>query len=163
MDARRIERIEKGADVAAAAVFAAAAAYAALRFGPVPAAVTGIVAFIALFRLLGSIEPEAPSFAIDFEAPDFPPVAELAELLLTDVYVQPLAEPAKGDELVLEDVLTELCDDSRVVRLFDPAAMPTPAELRSRIDRHREAAAGAQGDGSQALHDALAELRRSLR
>ena len=163
MDARRIERIEKGADVAAAAVFAAAAAYAALRFGPAAAAIVGTVAFFALFRLLGSIRPESLSFAIDFEAPELPTVAELAELLLTDVYVQPVAEPVKGGELVLEDVLTELRDDSRVVRLFDPAAMPTPAELRSRIDRHREAAAGVQGDGSQALHDALAELRRSLR
>jgi hypothetical protein len=43
--------------------------------------------------------------------------------------------------------------------------MPTPGQLKSRIDRHRSQAAAPAGapDASQALSDALAELRRSLR
>jgi hypothetical protein len=41
--------------------------------------------------------------------------------------------------------------------------MPTPGELSDRIDRHLEREPAAAPDASQALHDALAELRRSLR
>jgi hypothetical protein len=83
-------------------------------------------------------------------------------LLLTEVH-QPATEPA--EPLVLDDILTELGPDSRVIRLFDRAAMPTPAQLKSRIDAHlaREAADAPAPDASQALHDALAELRRSIR
>jgi hypothetical protein len=49
--------------------------------------------------------------------------------------------------------------------LFDPAAMPTPAQLNARIERHLETGAppAPSQDASQALHDALADLRRSLR
>ena len=73
-------------------------------------------------------------------------------------------EPEK-DALVLDDILAELGPDSRVVRLFDPKSMPTAGELQSRIDRHLDgdAAAAQTSDAAQALHDALAELRRSIR
>ena len=52
-----------------------------------------------------------------------------------------------------------------VVRLFDPAGMPSPGEFRDRIERHVN---GHQSpceypDASDALHAALSELRRSLR
>jgi hypothetical protein len=52
-----------------------------------------------------------------------------------------------------------------VVRLFDPAAMPTPGELKGRIDDRLDEMpdAARSADAAQALHDALAELRRSLR
>jgi len=55
--------------------------------------------------------------------------------------------------------------DSRVVRLFDPAKMPTPGQLKSKIDDHldQEATPQQHAEGVQALHEALAELRRSLR
>lgn len=105
------------------------------------------------------IEPEGPGLPA--------PVVELREvdalapeeLLLTEPY-QPAEEP-----LVLDDILGEIEADSRVVRLFDPAAMPTPAQLNDRIQRHlvRGAPPAPPHDASQALHDALAELRRSLR
>ena len=85
------------------------------------------------------------------------------ELLLTERYEAP-AESAE-DALVLDDILDQLSPDSRVVRLFDPAAMPTPAQLKSRIDRHLDGAEPEwqAPDASQALHEALAELRRSIR
>jgi hypothetical protein len=89
---------------------------------------------------------------------------DLDELLLTDSHrVHPL-ERVAPDELVLEDILAELGPESRVVRLFDPAAMPTPGQLNARIERHlgEESASTAPPDASQALYDALAELRRSL-
>jgi len=67
--------------------------------------------------------------------------------------------------LLLDDILAQLGPDSRVVRLFDPDAMPTPGQLKSRIDRHLEPAHGPPElpDAGQALHDALDELRRSIR
>jgi hypothetical protein len=54
---------------------------------------------------------------------------------------------AEADELLLDDALTDAAPDSRVVRLFDGSTMP----------------ASDDGDASQALYDALAKLRRSLR
>jgi hypothetical protein len=65
---------------------------------------------------------------------------------------------------VLDDILAELGPESRVVRLFDAGQMPTPGQLNARIERHlgEESASTAPPDASQALYDALAELRRSL-
>ena len=85
------------------------------------------------------------------------------ELLLTDA--DRLHAPADAEPLVLDDLLAELGSDSRVVRLFDRKAMPTPGQLKSRIDDHLEQGERRSGasDASQALSDALAELRRSLR
>ena len=85
------------------------------------------------------------------------------ELLLTDADRR---QPPAGEEpLVLTEVLQELRSDSRVVRLFDPSKVPTPGQLKSRIDHHLERGAppAAPSDASQALSEALAELRRSLR
>jgi hypothetical protein len=74
---------------------------------------------------------------------------------------------ASDEPLVLDDVIAELGPDSRVVRLFDPAAMPTAGELNQRIARHlvrgAPSAPPPPHDASGALHEALAELRRSLR
>ena len=98
------------------------------------------------------------------------------ELLLTDGdRVGPAA--ARGDDqpLVLDDILAEIGPDARVVRLFDRKAMPapklTPGQLQSRIADHLADGAPRFAppntpiapDASQALSDALAELRRSLR
>ena len=69
-----------------------------------------------------------------------------------------------GNLLMLDDVLAEIGPESRVVRLFDRKAMPTPGQLKSRIDDHLgQASWAANSDASQALSDALADLRRSLR
>ena len=112
---------------------------------------------------------------------------EPAELLLTDSYEPgeagaPQAEPEQAPEPP-ELELTEMVHaetpaeqepspidaepeqpQSRVVSLFDAAAMPTPGQLGSRIDRHlqREPAAAQSAEAAQALQDALAELRRAI-
>lgn len=85
------------------------------------------------------------------------------ELVLTEA--DRVGSPASGEPLVLDDILAELGSDSRVVRLFDRKAMPTPGQLKSRIDSHlgQSSAPAGASDASQALADALAELRRSLR
>jgi len=83
---------------------------------------------------------------------------QAGELLLTE------RATADDEPLELRDILHELRPDARVVRLFDRKAMPTPGQLKSRIDSHLEqGAARPLSDASQALSDALAELRRSLR
>jgi len=163
--------IERNVDRAASALFAAAAAYAVYGgFGahsgqPLTvgeAAAAAALGYWLCLRGLTAVQPQprrlpVPVFdvrEIDEVKPD--------ELLLTDVHEQP--ENAHEEPLVLDDILAELQPDSRVVRLFDPAAMPTPGQISARIDRHlaRDTSPPAAADASQALHDALAELRRSL-
>jgi hypothetical protein len=78
--------------------------------------------------------------------------------VLTDADRLPVDEP-----LELDDVLAELGPESRVVRLFDPAKMPTPGQLNSRIEAYQGRSAPTYPDASQQLSEALAELRRSLR
>jgi hypothetical protein len=113
-------------------------------------------------RSLGEIKGEPRKPVPIFDVRDVDPM-ELPELLLTERYDAPAGD--NDDALVLDDILTKLGSDSRVVRLFDPAQMPTPGELNGRIERRlaRSAPLGPSGDATQALHDALAELRRSIR
>ena len=79
-------------------------------------------------------------------------------------------EAAEADDtLLLEDVLPQSAEDSRVVRLFAPDGPTTVGELKVRIDQHLgQRAAETQfpcqpPDASEALHAALDEIRRSLR
>ena len=182
MQAHRATIIEKNVDRAAAALFAIAAGYAAYEWfsrgagQPVLGAETAAAAvagFWLSLRALGAVQPAARKLAVPvFDLRDIDPL-ESEELLLTETCVGELLltdrhEPAdSGSEepLVLDDILAELGPDSRVVRLFDPAAMPTPGQLNDRIERHlvRDPPPAAYHDASQALHEALAELRRSLR
>jgi len=171
MQARSVTLIERNVDRAASALFAAAAGYAvyaalegdfAQRLLVAQAAGAAMVAYWLCVRMLGAVQPEARRLPVPvFDVRQIDDV-EPPELLLTDVHEQP---PASAEEpLVLDDILAELAPDSRVVRLFDPAAMPTPGQISARIDRHLsgDSSAAPSADASQALHDALAELRRSL-
>ncbi|MBV9527781.1 hypothetical protein [Sphingomonas sp.] len=170
------ERIERVVDGAAAAVLAASSAWCAviLSRGPIEAVMIAGVALGAGLLLLRAVRPEERHFALrDFVSPDAPECegdhgafagAELSE------GEHDIAESDAGAELLLDDVLAEITPNSRVVRLFDAAAMPTPAELRARIERHLGSGRApvapldaAGPDASEALHEALAELRRSLR
>ena len=146
-------------------------------------------AYLLSARALGAVLPELPRLAVPiFDVRDVEPMgsdallpaasakladpAELAEptelagppeLLLTDRLED---EQARAEEpLLLDDVLADLGSNSRVVRLFDPSAMPSAGEPGSRIDRQfeGEASAAQSHEAAQALHEALAELRRSLR
>jgi hypothetical protein len=114
---------------------------------------------------LRRVEPEPRHFKVsDFVIQPVAPAA-MPELLLTEAYLYLPSEAcgSASDELVLDDVLAEIGPESRVVRLFDPEAMPTPGQLKDRIDRHlHEGGPPGSPDASQALFDALAELRRSL-
>lgn len=168
MQAETATRIERHVDRTASLLFAMAAGYAAwsafawrlvpLERGAAAGAIATLV-WLMGFRLLEKIEPEPRKLPVPvFDVREIDAVAP-EELLLTERY-EPAEEP-----LVLEDILGEIEPDSRVVRLFDPAAMPTPGQLNDRIQRHlvRGAPPAPPQDASQALHDALAELRRSLR
>lgn len=96
------------------------------------------------------------------------------ELLLDTLYLAPAGMTAAADavaELLLDDPLPAPTPDSRVVQLFADGRMPTAGQLKQRIDRHLAdgdrslSAAGRppSSDASDALSEALAELRRSLR
>jgi hypothetical protein len=67
--------------------------------------------------------------------------------------IEPTKAPAEDAELLLDDPLDRVNHDSRVVRLFDPRQMPAAGDSPRSV----------HPDASQALSEALAELRRSLR
>jgi hypothetical protein len=158
MNAVSAMRIEKTVDRGASAVFAAAVGYAAYAYlarevgNPILAGETGVAATAALllsYRLLSAVAPPVRRKPV--------PIFDVRE-------IEPVPEgPPAEEPLDLVDILTELEPDSRVVRLFDPAAMPTPGELKTRIDDHLAPDGERSAEAAKALHDALAELRRSLR
>lgn len=153
MDEVTIRRAEALIDLGAAAALGAAVAWLCvqLAFGPLAAAVAGLFGLAAAAGALGHVRPEAISFQLaGFDPCDLDPT----ELLLTEVDRQ---------ELVLDDALAPADPKSRVVRLFEVSAMPTPGELKARIDRHLGGPQSAPPDATQALFDALADLRSSLR
>ena len=193
MGAERIESIEKNVEFVAAALLAAAVGYAVFALSDLPqpeggmcAAVAAAISFYFGRGALAAFAERDAAFAVpifdvrEIEMED----AELvltrddrigtAELLLTpddqvaaDELLLTEADRAGTDAgtLELDDILAELGPDSRVVRLFDRKAMPTPGQLKTRIDDHLQhgTPAPVQSDAAQALSDALAELRRSLR
>jgi hypothetical protein len=176
MRGRREERIEAAIDHLAAAVLGGAAAYALFRVlhgQLLVVAAVGAVAYLVTKRLLRAVQAHRPTFDVpvfriaDLELADADELllTEQVELVLTDA--DRLQSPPKppADELVLDDILAELGPQSRVVRLFDPSAMPTPAQLNAKIEQHLRdgAAEGPPADAADALYQALAELRRSLR
>jgi hypothetical protein len=129
--------VEKAVDIAAAAVFAAAVGFAAgtIGLGAVPTICAAVAASCAAFTVLRNV----PGGNRGYDLPEFEPV--------------PLAIAKAADELVLDDVLESAGPDARVIRLFDPG-----------LESERLARANSpQPDASQALTEALAELRRSLR
>jgi len=185
MQSASVIRIEKAVDHSASALFGLACGYATnLWFAgeltkPMLGAATlasAAFAYLLSTRALGAVHPQLPRLKVpifdvrevgpmEFAEPTAADEAEpdLDELLLTE----PL-ETAQGtgeEPLLLDDVLAELGSSSRVVRLFDPSAMPSAGELKSRFDDHlgSEISAAQSHDATKALHDALADLRRSLR
>lgn len=143
---------------------ALAASWAGERFGwsLIGSVAVGIAIFAAGFAAvrIGGRDQSQPSGG--FEPTEFVPVVD--ELLLEE----------KDSVLELSDRLDEVEPDSRVVRLF-ARQEPTPGELVDRIvdflaDGRRAdvsssvtAEPGRIPDASAALHDALANIRASLR
>lgn len=191
MVVRAVDRFESRLDGAVSALFGCAVGYSAyivLRGVVEPALAYGCAAgaigvWIAA-RVLGRAAGRKSGFllppfelrAIEFEEPEELLLTDLAngdELLLTErLYADELLlsdvhrlAPPDPEPLVLDDILAEIEPDARVVRLFDRRSMPTPGQLQSRIDGHLRQTGNpaARSDASEALSNALAELRRSLR
>ena len=126
--------IEKAADIAAAALFAAAVGFAAgaTGFGAVPTILAAMAASCGAFMGLRNVSAGSRTY----DLPVFEPV--------------PFEIGQAADELVLDDVLESAPPDARVVRLFGPGHQPVSSNP-------------SQPDAAQALNEALAQLRRSLR
>ena len=170
--AGRVRAIEWALDGAAAAVLAAAVLFAVGKLssaGPALTSAGGAISFMLAFAALRRIDGEARNFDLDqFDLAPVESSQEPDELLLRLEDRVSLTRGAERlaeeeGELLLDDILASLTPDSRVVRLFDPASMPTAGELKANIDRHLRSSPGAPSDASEALHEALSELRRSLR
>lgn len=165
MIGRQATRIESMVDAGAASLFAAAIVYAldAWATGYAESFGGGALAFALCFAALRRVETEARHFRVsDFLVePAVSPEPEALVLTDADRFIPPVGA---DEELVLDDILAEIGPDSQVVRLFDPATVPTPGQFRARIDRHlgEGAPPAVSPDASQALYDALADLRRSL-
>lgn len=167
-----------------AAAPACAAAFAAAKLAPVngwPMAAAVLAGgggtFIASFAAMRMV----PAEARHLELPDFETSVKLDEVQLDDVLLlderyealdellldQPFVEAAfqAAAELLLDDPLPAPAPDSRVVQLFADGRMPTAGQLKNRIDRHLADGArpAPSSDASDALGEALAALRRSLR
>ena len=202
MNARMTNRIETGAEFAAAAILAGAVGFAVLgAFAGDPrrlvfGAGAAAAAYVLGFWIMKAAGGQRSRFTIrifdvrsleHFETGELQLTEQLnGELVLTDsdrlggeltdfdqrgselllTNADRLEEHTAGmpETLVLDDVLAAVGSDSRVVRLFDRKAMPTPGQMSSSIDRHlNRGGSSAHPDAAQALSDALAELRRSLR
>ncbi len=162
-----------------AAAPACAAAYAAAKLAPdngwpmaTSVLVAGSGAFVAAFTAMRAVPAEAHHLAL----PDFNTSVLLDDALLLDepyeviselLLDQPLIEAGceAVAELLLDDPLPAPTPDSRVVQLFADGRMPTAGQLKNRIDRHLADGTrpGTPSDASDALSEALAALRRSLR
>lgn len=191
MNARMIERIETNVERGAAALLAGTVGYAAyvaltgISARLVCAAASAVLAYVMSALGIKAAAARSGEFPIrifdvgdlgDLEPGELLLTRQLrdelvltkkdrfvAELVLTDAD-RVLGDPAQPEEpLVLDDILAAVGTDSRVVRLFDRKAMPTPGQLSSSINRHLERGGNVPPDASQALSEALAQLRRSLR
>jgi hypothetical protein len=160
-----------------------AAGYAALKLAPTLAlapaaamAAAGSAGFGLGLLAMRVVRPSPrahalPGFAVaPVEAVAGEPLlldVRLGQTVVVDEVAGALAE---DDALLLDDPLLPIAE-SRVVQLFASPAIPTPGQLKQRIDRHM--AVGERPppgddvllspDASEALYAALAELRRSLR
>jgi len=135
------DRAEMAVDIAAAAIFAGATGFAIWAIAPGPAVVVTAAGagFLAAAFGLRRIKPETHSYRL--------PAVPLETIEPTQ------AACGEGvDELILEDALGEVSPHARVVRLFGPSQSHLPSNH----------ARPAPPDASQALVEALAELRRSL-
>jgi hypothetical protein len=167
MDAPHAQRIEGIANFGASAILAGAMAYAVGRSAASTAAVAAaaVAAFFVALVFLRSISPKEREFQLAPFVPTELTLEDSDELLLTEEDRVDCGSTVVNDELLLDDVLAQLEEESRVVRLFDSSATPTPGQLRTRIDRHLDQTRlqDTRPDASEALHEALAELRRSLK
>lgn len=171
--------IETLAELVAALGLGGACAFATAQAVPLVAALAAGVAVMggALFILARVDRPQAED-SERFALVDFLFDEDDGSILLLDDPIVPAA-----DELLLDDPLPRVDEDSRVVRLFAAAPLAArdgpdinpPGEMLSRIEDFLGSAktgmAGAppravnaaSEEANAALHAALADIRRSLR
>lgn len=166
-------------EVAGASAPAIAASFAAAMLAPLngwpiaPAVLIGGAATFAIGFVAMRLVPAEPRH---LPLPTFHNVVLEDELLLDQplfadddelLLDQPLLVEgaAAVAELLLDDPLPVAAADSRVVQLFADGRMPSAGQLSARIDRHLadDGKSKPTRDASDALSEALAELRRSLR
>lgn len=137
-------RAELAADVAVAAMFAAALAFAhaaAWQAGPGTAAIA-VAGFLAVMIALEQVAVGERYFSL----PAFEPAP-----------IEPIQEQDDGTaELLLHDRLAAVNPEARIVQLFGPS------RGRGTGGFDRPGSATELPDASQALIDALSELRRSF-
>lgn len=172
--------IEILAETMAVLSLGGACAFAVAQAGPLVAALAaGSVVAGAAALILRRSESVAEAGSAPLTPIDFVLVEKEESVLLLDDPVT-----AADDELLLDEPLPTVSDDSRVVRLFGAEAAPraqpamiAPGEMVTRIE-HWLGGAGSGGgaaepappagnvaseDARAALHAALADIRRSLR
>jgi len=135
-------------DLGGASALAGSAGFAFFNLGPAQyqpfgAAVAASLAFLAAYAVLRRIGGEQAALALN-------------HFSLHEIAIEP--EP---EALLLDDILARMEPESRVVRLFAPEPLPTAGQLQARIDRRIGVAPDV--DAADALHEALADIRRSLR
>ncbi len=124
----------------------------------------GAASWYGASALLGRLAGEQFFSLPEFRAAEFEFTDEIdataSELVLDTVHC---VDDGDEDELLLEDALPLAPATSQVIRLFDPAQMPSAGELYERIDRHLASGPRAVPDSTQELHAALSALRQTLR
>lgn len=154
------------AEWGAPAILAAAVAWAALAITATPAAAIagGFSAYLIGFATIRGLGGEPAGK----DLPAFEPAAfedQVSELLLDELHL---------DELLLDDPLIEAASESRVSTLFDrPEQRPGAlvARIADYLGDHPQRAVSTTGreqgqigsDAHEALHEALANIRASLR
>ena len=183
--AQQRARFDWLAETAGAAALALAVGFAGLRAAPLLGAGIPAVVLIACLAFglgalalravpAGTREHALPAFALaPVDSGELPLDSPAEELLLATPVEEPLLleDMLEDGALLLDDPLVKADSGSRVVQLFASPPMPTPAQLRERIERHLATGAmhvvrefeGPAPDASDALYAALNELRRSLR
>ena len=167
-------------ELGGASAFALAIGFAASKLGPVlgyapPAGFAfSALSFALALLAMRAVRPEPRIYVLaDF---DVAPIETDDILELTEVAEEPLLldtpyeEPADA-ALLLVDALPDPDPASRVIQLFAAQPMPTPGQLKERIDRHLATGTmhvvrefeGPAPDAADALFAALNELKRSLR
>ena len=146
-------------DLAAAMVVGSAVALCLVLLGkPMPAVAAGAGMLLLSFSALQCVRPEPARYRLpSFDIPDW-----------SDVLAEDVLELTEPEPLLLEDIAPMA--DRGVIRMFPMAPIPTPGELKQRIDAHLGGAGPREDDNvvllspdaSAALRNALAELKRSL-
>jgi hypothetical protein len=180
-EAQTRARFDGPVEVGGALAPGLAAGFAALKLAPsfgFPPAAAIVASASAVFAvgllIMRAVAPEPREHALaGFSVDPIEPNVREEPLLLDVSCEEPLLleDLAEDEAMLLDDPLVEADPGSRVVRLFATPPMPTPGQLKERIDHHLATGAmhavhefeGPAPDASDALYAALAELRRSLR